>query len=674
MPRIIDGIPLEDDRAVVPLDWEFLLTPLLETLKLKVKDAPELYVPPGKPRISHHTLLFDRDLTAAVPSSKDKIITYFRYPRPKPVVLLGRTGVGKSSWLHYVLHCIGGDETIASIYYDQKIEEGNPQHNTRLTDFENLRLYILARVLDRVLLFACDLPGAPAHAYSVQQIESGNLTSVREFCEALEATLKLISPKYKVVVMIDNLDRYEAEFQKQTFQFAVWLASLDGLKILLPLRPETYNQDFIQKRRIELEPMPIYAPSIIAILQNRLEFLFEDRNEWYVSDILERLSAGKERLKLATAELVYGSYKEGLRTFYNELIHALGQDAVLESLLLSLHVGNVERTLAVLPYLIRSKGIYSEYQDAVIHRHDTAGESYKDSDVESAEWPRFLKSEKLVTAYLRGPYEHYRGRSTDYPVVDINIFDLPAVGRSEILVGLRLLQILRSASHLEGMPFLSISSICQSVGYSKKAVETGVRFLAMERFIFDTERQLEWKMTTPVAEDDTFIINSAGVYLLESLLGTYAFRFAEAVSDTTDKARIPDGDIGDKKGLLARTHNAFRIAEMIVSALQMEQETLAGVDPRFLADSINTYCVYFLPRGIANKGVVERFCEQIRGMAFILKKLVSKRGFDNYQESNAWESLMPNIQRLEDRAKRYENIQDLSARVEALRDTKTKGV
>lgn len=666
MPRIIDGIPLENDRAAVPADWEFLVTPFLETLKLKVKDAPELYVPPGLPKAGCQTLLFDHDFTDVVPSDKENIITYFSYPRPKPIVLLGRTGVGKSSWLHYVLHCIGGEETIGAIYYDHKIEEGSPQHDTSLTDFENLRLYILGRVLEKVLSFARDFPGAVAHRYTVQQVERGDIPSIREFLDALEATLKLISPKYKIVVMIDNLDRYEADFQKQTFKLAVWLASLDGLKVLLPLRPETYYQDFIQKRRIELEPMPIYAPSIMSILQNRLEFLFEPRNEWYMHDILARLKAGRVNLTLATTQLVEGYYREGLLTFYNELIHALGQDAILEGLLLALHVGNVERTLAVFPSLIRSKGIYSEYQSAVAYRHRRPGEAFSDGESEVDDWPRFLKSEKLVTAYLRGPFEHYRGRSTVYPVVDINIFDLPAVGKGEILIGLRLLQILRGASHLDGVSFASIVSLCERVGYSRYAVETGLRFLAMERFIFDTERQLEWKMSSPLIDGDCFIINSAGIYLLESLLGTYAFRFAEAISDTTDKSRVTDGDILDRKGLLARTHNAFRIAELIVSALHIEQGRLARVGPQNVSDAVNIYAVYFLPSGRGQKGVVERFCEQIRGMAFILKKLVTERDIDNYQESNEWAALLPKIQHLEVRARDLENVSDLAQRVNAV--------
>lgn len=97
-----------------------------------------------------------------------------------------------------------------------------------------------------------------------------------------------------------------------------------------------------------------------------------------------------------------------------------------------LHVGNVERTLSVFPSLINSKGIYMEYKDAVRQRdekRDEREEQEEEGDGEIKDWPKFLKSEKLVTAYLSGPYKHYRGHSAEYPVVDINFLHLPAVAK-----------------------------------------------------------------------------------------------------------------------------------------------------------------------------------------------------------------------------------------------------
>lgn len=137
--------------------------------------------------------------------------------------------------------------------------------------------------------------------------------------------------------------------------------------------------------------------------------------------------------------------------------------------------------------------------------------------------------------------------------------DLPAVAKAQILVGLRILQMLSSVSERVGMAFPSILEVLQKVGYSRQAAESGLRCLAMTELIFECERQIVWKKAgTPFEDGDSFIINSAGLYVSQRMLGTYAFRFAEAISDTTDRGRILQGDLDDKKNLLARTHNAFR--------------------------------------------------------------------------------------------------------------------
>lgn len=137
--------------------------------------------------------------------------------------------------------------------------------------------------------------------------------------------------------------------------------------------------------------MPMYAPSIMQILENRVSFLFHEENERFIKPVLEPLEKGKITLQLLAGELREGRYREGLRSFYDELIHALGQDQVLEELLLALHVGNVERTLSVFPSLINSKGIYMEYKDAVRQRdekRDEREEQEEEGDGEIKDWPK----------------------------------------------------------------------------------------------------------------------------------------------------------------------------------------------------------------------------------------------------------------------------------------------
>ena len=186
---------------------------------------------------------------------------------------------------------------------------------------------------------------------------------------------------------------------------------------------------------------------------------------------------------------------------------------------------------------------------------------------------RVPTAEDMITAYMRGPYKHHRGRTDTYTMRDLNIWDIAGSTEGTILIGVRVLQWLSKWPDASGGQ--SVASIAQSLTrfcYDDGLAREAVRHLAHRGFLLDAFRLKNWldDSQTKLTDDDRFVISPAGKLLLSKCLGKYAFRYLEAVTDVLRRPRLDKGSWHSGKTFDDMIWNVLGMVDLILYGAECE--------------------------------------------------------------------------------------------------------
>lgn len=584
MKSIADRIPEDRDLQLARNEWAWLMQPLAGAFEWPVSMKPiALYCDPSLDARRHRDPVRSavegdiERLAGDWPDRRDAILA----DSGVPWVVLGDIGVGKTSWVSRFLSAVAGLPGVTSVSYNHNVQVG-ALDGRHLQEADRLHCALTAKLLKAVQdeCRDCNLGAlrvmeqdVDAVAGDLRAIRSSTTASIKEACEVLSA-----DKGRTILVVVDNVDEYTQELQVRAAEFAAFAASLPGVTCLVALRPETYRTT--QIRLNEPRKLSVYPPSLLDLLQRRLDCLWSDeRGGPEVAAVLGKL--GEESgwsLNFPWSRDSITSDPATLRRLYQDVVEAIGRNDVLGNLLVSLHNSNMREALGVLATLLRS-GLFSDLLIEQLARDKPSPETRWGSDRRASREAK----ETFVTAYLRGPFRRYRGKTDRYPVPLLNVFDIPGVDQESMLVGVRVLQHLGALGAHVGQrnSVAAIEAALGRHGYTADVVRAAVVFLAQNGLVRDVREQKPWVAARPaLAQSDEFMLSSAGYYLLTKLLDDYASRYCEAMAAVMSRPRA-DGQSWSEATLFTRqSPNAIGVLAMVIDVAEQEAHRSTTVAPQ----------------------------------------------------------------------------------------------
>jgi len=633
--RIIDSLSEAEDREEVDNDWILFVTPLAEAIKIDVEEDPEaLYVLPESQAQSIITAGGKATDVSSMPSGDYEIKLQLGVHRNKPIILVGDAGVGKTSWIHYFSRNILTELDVGTVHYNQKTDfyVPIPMGDNDVDTFESIFWYTLVLQTHKWLKIK-KLTGSKLFAIKTEDIvEYGKkdfIILANTFKESME---RIYEDNHGFLfVFLDNIDQYPKALQMKAFTTAIWLSAVRGVVALVALRPETLHDRMFDKKVHDPIIYTISPPSLNKYLTNRKKYLWDKKAGVYLKDVRNLLKDSSTTFDLGYTGVIDRSEK-GLKKFHTNAIRALTNGKMLEATLYALHNNNYRDIVRIASSILKTSFFASEFKEGT----------------ESEPIPRLRKQEKIVTAYLRGMYQHYRPGTSIYPVRNINIFDETQIMTNELVITLRILQFIfaRRSTELAGVKFNNIVSEFKRIGYSEGVVSLALVYLYRREFIAETVRQVDFDEPDAIKRGDKFKMTDLGDYVLIRMLSMYAFRYCEAVADIMPRPR-PDGERWKQdKSFLSMIENAFGVYELILGSAEFEKKRLidmAGGD----GESTNGYRLEYFDRNSPAGGIVGVMGEECITRANFLMKFINV--YPNYGGARDFkrlkEELIPAIRR-----------------------------
>jgi len=550
---IVDRIPDSMDASPASHHWDLVLSPLLGALTHKAETDPaHLYVASGAKAQMSPDYGIDASEIDELPVLASSILSSkFLYQLDRPVVLIGNAGVGKTSWISHFLDTIKSQARVHTLYYSQKQEAGRPMSSPMkpIEKFQAIFFHILAAKLQEVLRHLGETTLA-IFQYDVARLTADELRFDYPFTSAIQAAIRRIYTRGgQLIVIIDDLDMFDETLQAKAFETAAWLARTQGVNIIVPMRPLTYRA---RSTNIAFRPsiFAVPPPPLRALLMNRKNYEFNVRASPAMAALKEIFATNALTLDLVATGVI-GRDLKGLERFYEKLIRSLSENEYLERALYSMHNQNIDQISHVLSKMISSKFIEDEFRDKVTGKTQP-----------------LRRREKVVTAYLRGPYGHYRGPSDAYPVADISIFNVPQVPLSRIMLPVRVLHyLINRMEEVTGSPSKDVAREIAQFGYPTPEVVACIGYLIKRGLIFSS---------TTDALIEHVQISPAGKYLASELMTEFSFRFCEASADVFRKPLPQDRELKRDKGFYSMADNAVTIFDFLLRSYELEARSVLG--------------------------------------------------------------------------------------------------
>ena len=566
--RVIDKITEEQDKEDPPHDWRLLATPLAEALKIDAKeDLSTLYVRQSSNNFSKLDIVQTSSQNIkTLPSDIIDVRATLTTHRSQPVVLVGEAGVGKTSWLRYFSEIVINKDDSISFHYDQKVDFHLPiiSSTTSEVHFEKIFWYFL---FDKVQtsLKSRGITGTALTSVQCENIIEYSNPELIKLFKLFEETIESIYAQFGITlfILIDNIDQFDSSLQKKAFELAVWLSSIQGVLSFVALRPDTMNDKMFTENVHDPLIYYISPPRLEQLLESRLNYLWSDAGEKRLYEIRSILSDNAITNNLSYTGMLDRS-DFNLKQFHRNIKNLLCGDNLLENTLYSLHNGNLRNVSKILSAIILTKYFSEQFREGTIE--GTTDESI----------PSLKKPEKLITAYLRGVYKHYRAGTSVYPVSDISLLsDLPDNNDNAIL-GIRILQALsaRKSVHRYGVFYNELLGVLESILYNEQDIRKALVMLVRRGFIAETVRQTHIESSDEFKTTDRFRLTPTGEFVFFKLLYEYAFRYCEAIADVSPHPRLDGKTWGTDKSFISMVENAFGILEFFVKSAEIERNRL----------------------------------------------------------------------------------------------------
>lgn len=558
--KIIDLISEAEDREDVNNDWSLLVTPLAEAVKIDVEENPaRLYILPESEGEYIITKEGDTKEVSYIPSDIYETKLQLGVHRNKPILLVGEAGVGKTSWIYFFMKKVITDRKLGKFHYNQKSDYHLPISlgSNEIENFERIFWYTLLLKVKK-WLFTHQLTGNRLYNIECEDIvEYGKKDFVRLFNVFRESMSELYDKKSLLLfIFIDNIDQYPKSLQMKAFDTAVWLAATRGIVSFVTLRPDTLHHRMFDKKVHDPIIYSISPPSLRQYLSNRKRYLWECKSDIYLKDIRELLESKSTSFNLSYTGVI--DYTEdGLKRLHTNIVRAVTQGKVLESAIYAFHNNNFRDIAKIVSSILKTAFFASEFKVGSV----------------SEPIPRLKRPEKIITAYLRGMFRHYRPGTAQYPVKNINIFDETQITNSELILSVRLLQYLfaRKNTVKAGIKYVKLKNTFKKLGYADQTTSLALVYLNKKDFITETVSQKDIEDPEEIKRADRFRLTELGNYVITRMMSEYAFRYCEAIADNMPRART-DGKMWQKdKSFLSLIENAFGVLELIIESAESEK-------------------------------------------------------------------------------------------------------
>jgi hypothetical protein len=641
MPQsIVDRIPEPDDLRQVPEHWETLVSPLITALESDIQpsDVEHLYVEAGSERIDR-VMYFGSDLIADLPGSWPERYLVLTQHEAKPLVLMGDAGVGKTAWLTRFLMHLQNEPTTAAVRYD---------HNKRLGDLatvhlsacDQLRGYLAAELIAATVRILREYKFKDHPLYNIQP--SDYISDPRRFSSDLQGqlqdTIRHLYEEYRrrVFVIIDNIDLCDLDLQRTAVDHASFLSSWRGVFPIVSIRPSTYHRLHLHLRKPIL--YSVNRAPLAKVLERRLEHVWRtDGGNENVRRVLKHLK--NVRLEIPWGPLITAEAKP-LQQLHKLLMGRLTSNTRFLSFIHDVYNSHTRTVLTVIAQMFRSFYFSEEMKTAVM--------------TESA------PHHTLVTAFLRGPYSHYRGWTHRYWVRDLSLLELPNVPSDFMLASVRLLQLLSRADQRSGgQPVSAMVQTLGRFGYPEGVIRSSLVYLARMEIVLDSFRQKPWTTAeAPLQDDDCFVLAPCGLVVLSLLCSEYAFRYCDAMADVTRRPRVDGQPWRSDKSFGSMVWNALGIVELVHNAATEELRRMkmtAETNGWAVDSSRNEFAASFLDAAVPGGRFIVDLTEECCARSEMLSQSRDTSDFGFKTEIRAYKEQV--IPVLIQRARRLQQMQ-----------------
>ncbi len=444
----------------------------------------------------------------------------------RPIILLGDVGVGKSSFIHNLIHVEAASvfENAIVLYLD---------FGTEGTLTSDIKQYILKKIKAKLLdaydinidedefirqLYKEDLERfsvgankrllevAPDKYYENEVKHLLDLTS--DLDQHLKNALIFIEKVHQkqIIVFLDNADQREDPDQQSFFIIGCEIAANWPATIFIPLQPETFY------RSVTKGSLSSYHPKVFTIHPPRIEVVIEKRLKFAL-----KLTSGEIPLStLSGGSLSSSNIESVIKTFY----YSFQTNDALKTFLENISGGNVRIALNLIKNFFGSSNTNTEELLRIIQHHG----------IYNIQQYQFLK------AVIHGDDLYYDPQRS----VIANIFDVGLHASNEHFLIPSIILTLHKAKNKSAGGFVDTAFVyeqLQSIGYQVEQIDLAI-IKAMNKKLIQgsTRRTLKAGDELPPGLRAT----SIGVYTVSSLAGDFVYLEAMSVDTPISVSHYSD--------------------------------------------------------------------------------------------------------------------------------------
>lgn len=534
-----------------------------------------------------HTLLSqrastDERLAAAQvkPATKKSVLEHQeRSDREQPVVILGRIGHGKSTFLKYLRH-VEAKDILSKKYLQIDLNFlRTPATAAEVPNFimtqvqEQLKGYKIAiaddsfvrRVLKKELKEFHKSPRGVLLQDKPDELAQAEVTFLESFTNEPERymahVMKFIRRSHhkSVVVFFDNLDRRGDDIQEQAFLRAAAMANDWGVLVFVCLRPGT------MQRSSASGVLDTMAPRTLVIPQPDIGIVLRKRFQ-YASKYAART--------LPTEAYIHGEFDEETEKqlpeasqFFFMCDQSVHRNSALAKQYEAVSNGNIRK---VMDYV--KKVVTSQHLD-----------THKIIKILNDEGEYTLAAHETLRAMIYGPFVHFDPNTSLFT----NLFDISHADPSEHFSRVLVLDYCqRHANSVARYGFIAVTTLqnyMASVGYSANHVTDTLSLLLKRDCLEGQDEYRDREKESPVLGEEVRI-TSLGSFHITTLVRT--FQYMDAV--TVDTPIIDDkirGAINDAPQDIRKRLERVRV---IARYLDKQVEHLTDKDARRVLSDIFT--------------------------------------------------------------------------------------
>ncbi|ADB14975.1 hypothetical protein Psta_0281 [Pirellula staleyi DSM 6068] len=532
-----------------------------------------------------HTLLSqrattDEQLAAAdvKPATRRSVLEHQdRSDREQPVVILGRIGHGKSTFLKYLRH-IEAKDILSSKYLQIDLNFlRTPATAAEVPNFvmrrvqEQLKGYgieyaddpFVRRVLKRELNDFRKSPRGVLLKEKPDELREAEVDFLETFTNDAERYMALVmkfirrSHHKSVAIFFDNLDRRGDDLQEAAFLRAAAMANDWGVLVFVCLRPGSVQRSSAAGVLDTMAPrmLVIPQPDIAVVLRKRFQYASKYAGLSLPSDAYTHNTFGAD----ADKQLPEAS------RFFAMCDDSIHSNPVLAEQFEAVSNGNIRRVMEYVQKVITSRHLDTQKILDKLAKPD----GYTLADHETNR------------ALIFGPYIHFDSRESLFT----NLFDISHADPTEHFSRVFLLDYCHrhanSVTNHGYIPVTTLQEYMASLGYSANHITESLSLL-VERNCLEGQDEYRDQEETPKLGADVRI-TSLGSFHITTLVRTQEYMDAISIDtpilDETVRASIKD--VEDIRSRLKR-------ARVFTAYLARQAEYFTDADARRVLDDILT--------------------------------------------------------------------------------------